>query len=62
MPPDHQWQRCAACLEKTRKVVAENKERRKHDAEKDELIRSQASEISRLEVRVELGNFSGYTV
>ncbi|KAJ7900598.1 hypothetical protein B0H14DRAFT_2671241 [Mycena olivaceomarginata] len=49
MPPDHQWQRCAACLEKTRKVVAENKERRKHDAEKDELIRSQASEISRLE-------------
>lgn len=62
MPPDHQWQRCAACLEKTRKVTAENKERRKHDAEKDELIRSQASEISRLEVRVELGNFSGYIV
>ncbi|KAJ7792312.1 hypothetical protein B0H14DRAFT_2931861 [Mycena olivaceomarginata] len=48
MPPDHPWQRCAACLEKTRKVTAENKERRKHDAEKDELIRSQASEISRL--------------
>ncbi|KAJ7832785.1 hypothetical protein B0H14DRAFT_2802561 [Mycena olivaceomarginata] len=49
MPPDHPWQRCAACLEKTRKVVAENKERRKHDAERDEHIRSQASEISRLE-------------
>ncbi|KAJ7301979.1 hypothetical protein DFH08DRAFT_978308 [Mycena albidolilacea] len=49
MPPDHPWQRCAACREKTRKVTAENKERRKHDAERDELIRSQASEISRLE-------------